>query len=717
MCHLAQPDIYFLVDMSRTVTQDDLASVITFIREFIKEFTVSNADAQFGLATFAAKFKLIFGLNRFTNKKTILEWLLRIPNFTDLGKGTRIGAGLNGLIREIANGQHGRRRNKPLHVVIFADGKSADPVSEPAGRLKTIARSIQIVGVGRGVDKPELETIVHAKKDVIYLKSFQELASERSMVMKSLTDNICPTDACPSYAKQDIIFLVDSSSKMISGESNFMDGVKGAISKTINDIDPSSTGVKIAVVTYDTVAVRVVEFEYSQKARDLRQRLDRGLVVSRSNADQNLGKGLEKILEMAEQIKTSGFRDLLVFENFDFLTTPNIASDDMRKSAKLVIISEGTVSDMGEAMLNVQALREKNIDIAVVSLAEPWTTNWLDMVSDEKYFAYVDRDSVDLRVDIYNALSKIKVDFFYGGCGEKILSPSWLRIVDENESSAEIIWEPMVGLDSYMLSMKTPTEELTIPIEKDQSSYVLTELAPGTQFDIGLSAVKKITEDLPMTSPKPQETTLWTRPTTPVITSESSDEVSAAVTIDPAGDVDQYRVSLHKLSQETYEKDQVIDVRTYTPDEIVKSKKEIVFSHENGISLDPDTEYEVQVIAISGPKESAPETRKIRTRSLDAPVPRDIEVNNVGPLEIFVSWNTDAAVESNMIKIQSPDGVEIYERTDIYQDPGTLRMEYLIDEALEPGTMYNLIMLSKNRFDRVSEQSEPILFSTSMFKN
>merc|ERR1712228_1024538 len=84
MCHLAQPDIYFLVDMSRTVTQEDLASVVTFIREFIKEFTVSNTDAQFGLATFAAKFKLIFGLNRFTNKKTILEWLLRM----DTSRGT-----------------------------------------------------------------------------------------------------------------------------------------------------------------------------------------------------------------------------------------------------------------------------------------------------------------------------------------------------------------------------------------------------------------------------------------------------------------------------------------------------------------------------------------------------------------------------------------------------------------------------------------------------
>ena len=719
MCHLAQPDIYFLVDMSRTVTADDLASVISFIREFIKEFTVSDTDAQFGLATFAAKFKLIFGLNRFTNRGTILDWLLRIPNFTDLGKGTRIGEGLNGLIREIGNPVHGRRRNKPLHVILFVDGRSADPVSEPAGRLKSIARSIQIVGIGRGVDNNELESIVTAKDDVIRLGSFGQLLSEKNMVMKELTDNICPTDACPSFSSQDIVFLVDSSSNMISGENNFMDGVKGAISKLINDINPSENDVKIAIVTYDNLAVRIIEFEFSQRSRELRQRIDSRVLVSRTNSEQNLGKGLEKILEMAEQINTGGFRDLLLFENFDFETTPNIASSDLRKSGKLVIISEGTISDNDEAMKNINFLREKNIDIAAISLDEPWTTNWLEMVSDEKYFAYVDRDSVDLRVDIYNALSKIKVDFFYGGCDKDILSPSWLRIVNEDESSAEIIWEPMVGLDSYMLSMNTPEEgDFSIPISKEQSSYVIPNLTPGTQFDIGLSAVKKITDDLPLKSPTPQETTLWTRPMAPQITSDTTDEFSAKVELEPVDQetqVDLYRVSINQVSQETYDSDQVIDVRTYSPSEITGQGNEIVFSPESGINLEPDTEYEVQVVAIAGPKESTPAIHKIKTRSLDAPIPNNVQVTNVEPLAITVSWDTEPAVASNNIKIQSLDGVEIYESPDIYDDifEDLLRREFLINEGLEPGTVYNLVMFSKNQFDKISEPTEPILFSTS----
>jgi hypothetical protein len=55
--------------------------------------------------------------------------------FTDLGKGTRIGDALNGMIRSISTPFNGRRRDKPLHVIIFTDGKSADPVTEPAERF------------------------------------------------------------------------------------------------------------------------------------------------------------------------------------------------------------------------------------------------------------------------------------------------------------------------------------------------------------------------------------------------------------------------------------------------------------------------------------------------------------------------------------------------------------------------------------------------------
>ena len=90
MCHLAQPDVFFLVDMSRTVTKDEenLPLIFGFIKEFIKEFTISRKDAQFGLATFANQFKVIFNLNEFKTKQDIFKWVSDSIDLVDLGKGT-----------------------------------------------------------------------------------------------------------------------------------------------------------------------------------------------------------------------------------------------------------------------------------------------------------------------------------------------------------------------------------------------------------------------------------------------------------------------------------------------------------------------------------------------------------------------------------------------------------------------------------------------------
>ena len=70
---------------------------------------------------------------------------------------------------------------------------------------------------------------------------------------------------------------------------------------------------------------------------------------------------------------------------------------------------------------------------AVISISDQ-NFDWLQVASDEKHVAEIEKISADPKADVYNALSKIKVDFFYGGCGDNIRSPGWLRSVDEGEN-------------------------------------------------------------------------------------------------------------------------------------------------------------------------------------------------------------------------------------------------------------------------------------------
>ena len=276
----------------------------------------------------------------------------------------------------------------------------------------------------------------------------------------------------------------------------------------------------------------------------------------------------------------------------------------------------------------------------------------------------------------------------------------------------------MVGLDSYMLQMTVidpsgqPELKPLIPISKEESRFVIEDLEPGKKFDIELFAVKKI-EEVPVKSPEPQKTSLWTQPLVPVMVETSTGEFSAAIKIEPkSNDVDKYRFSLRQIAKESYAMDQSIEVLELTPEDLYQAGNEIVFSKETGTELDYNTEYEVEVVAIAGPKQSDPMMVRVKTRGLEAPIPKDVRVSEVGTEEILLSWTPDPAVETYEIKLAEKSGEVIFQKGDIPIDPLAPEMTYKVSESLKPGTKYDIIMLSKNKFDRISAPSEPVTAST-----
>ena len=75
--------------------------------------------------------------------------------------------------------------------------------------------------------------------------------------------------------------------------------------------------------------------------------------------------------------------------------------------------------------------------------------------------------------------------------------------------------------------------------------------------------------------------------------------------------------------------DQSIEVLELTPEDLFLTNNEIIFSKETGTELDYNTEFEVEVVAIAGPKQSDPMTVRVKTRGLEAPVPKDVKVSQV----------------------------------------------------------------------------------------
>ncbi|CAG5104644.1 Oidioi.mRNA.OKI2018_I69.chr1.g1417.t1.cds [Oikopleura dioica] len=661
MCHLTQADVFFLVDMSRTVSEEDLIKVITFIREFIKHYTVSPEDTQFGLAVFAAKYRVVFNLDDFEDKKTLLKSLLDLE-LKSLGKGTALGSAINEIIRTMNYAPNGRRPNHPLHVIIFADGKSADPVEEPASRLKKIAHSVKVVAIGNGVDRSEISSIVHTPEDIVYLKNFNDIEKQTKQLEKSIAENLCPRDACPLFSQQDVIFLIDVSIKMEAQ----LDQVKKAIVDFVEQMNIATSGVRVGLVLFASTSSIAYDLDLQQLPKVIQKVLQSKVTIIPSDS-QNLGQGLRTIVRIAENIQSAGFQELIMkFDGKGFPVGKDYTGIDTReisKRAKIIILSSGFVSDEAEMVLNIADLKE-SADIAVVSFNNNYD---FSSVVDPKNIIEIDTESEEISQEIVKAFGRIKVDMLYGGCENEIISPRWVRVLSENEGEAEIIWEPLVGVDSFLLTKRNDFGQTeTFPINNEDPSFTLSDLEAGSSYDISLTAIKNVDQEQVVRSRNVLPSRIFTKPTAPIMLDYESTEMSAAL-------------------------------------------------KSNDIDLEPATTYVAEVTSVKGPMESDLKKFKFETRSLEAPVPQGVGISTVSNKEATITWKPSDAVRSYSLKIQDMDGEEVFEISDVPAEDLMMTEDgkpaFKVDDILEPGTAYKIIMQSTNEW-KTSEPSDPTIFIT-----
>jgi len=713
MCHLTQADVFFLVDMSRTVSEDDLTKVITFIREFIKHYTVSLDDTQFGLAVFAAKYRVVFNLDDFEDKKTLLKSLLDLE-LKSLGKGTALGSAINEIIRTMNYAPNGRRANHPLHVIIFADGKSADPVEEPASRLKKIAHSVKVVAIGNGVDRAEIGSIVHTPDDIVYLKNFGDIEKQTKQLEKSIAENLCPRDACPLFSQQDIIFLIDVSIKMEAQ----LDQVKKAIVDFVGQMNIATSGVRVGLVIFASTSSIAYDLDLQQLPKVIQKVLQSKVTVIPSDS-QNLGQGLRTILRIAENIQSAGFQELLMkFDGKGFPVGKDYSGNDgqvVPKRAKIIILSSGFVSDESEMVLNIGDLKEF-ADLAVVSFNDNYDfTN----VIESKNIIEIDTESEEVSQEIVKAFGRIKVDMLYGGCENEIISPRWVRVLAEKEREAKIIWEPLVGVDSFLLTKKNDfgvTE--TFAINNQDPSFTLTDLDAGSSYDVSLTSIKNVDNEQTVRSRNALPSRIFTKPTAPIMLDYESTETSALVKVSDLvqNQADLLRVVLKKKNTSPFLDDfEVINVVEFPLEDLVANDFTLDFDQSNGIDLEPATTYVAEVTSVKGPMESDLKKFPFTTRSLEAPVPQEIAVATVSKNQATITWEPSDAVRSYSLEIQDMDGEPVFEISDVPAEDINLtedgKPSFKVDDILEPGTAYKIIMQSTNEW-KTSESSDPTIFVT-----
>ena len=157
----------------------------------IKQLHLSQSGTHSALVLFSYYAYLKIKFSDFYNGKDFQKAVNTLPL---LGSTTRIDRALNLAYNEMFNAANGMRANVPRIVVLLTDGEQTDgdDAISPAEAVKPFHKAgikVIVIGIGPGIKRNELLTIVKSPEDLYFAKSFDQLKS--ASFVGNITDATC----------------------------------------------------------------------------------------------------------------------------------------------------------------------------------------------------------------------------------------------------------------------------------------------------------------------------------------------------------------------------------------------------------------------------------------------------------------------------------------------------------------------------------------------
>ncbi|XP_006867130.1 PREDICTED: tenascin-N [Chrysochloris asiatica] len=249
----------------------------------------------------------------------------------------------------------------------------------------------------------------------------------------------------------------------------------------------------------------------------------------------------------------------------------------------------------------------------------------------------------------------------------QVISPQGLQLLRSTEESLLVSWEPSSDVDHYILSYYPMGKELSgkeIQVPKEQNSYEIHGLLPGTKYIVTLRNVKK------EISSSPQHL-LATTDLAVVGTAWVTDETEHSLDVEwenPPTEVDYYKLRYGPLTGQ-----EVAEV-TVPKSSDPKSRYDIT-------GLDPGTEYKITVVPMRGDLEGKPILLNGRTE-IDGPT--NVVTDRVTEDTAVVSWDpVQAVIDKYVVRYTSIDGEAKETAVDKDQSRAVLT-------DLKPGEVYDV---------------------------
>ncbi|XP_073810467.1 collagen alpha-1(VII) chain isoform X1 [Danio rerio] len=174
VCVGGRLDVVFLVPASRD-RSGLVGPVLSLLASSGGSFTsIGPRDSQMGVVMYSEDPKVRFLLNRHSNSETLLQDILSTP-FNNR-PGNNIGQAMTYARQFLLSAPAGRRSGVPGVVVIIADEKSTDNLSQPAAAVRADGVTVLAVGVGRA-DPSELRLAVTdgSTQNLLYAQDANQL--------------------------------------------------------------------------------------------------------------------------------------------------------------------------------------------------------------------------------------------------------------------------------------------------------------------------------------------------------------------------------------------------------------------------------------------------------------------------------------------------------------------------------------------------------------
>ncbi|XP_051255377.1 collagen alpha-6(VI) chain [Dicentrarchus labrax] len=341
-------DIVFLVDGS--IGSDSFRDVQSLLNKMIKALDIGTNKVQIGLAQDSDQTYPEFLLKDYTEKKSLLAAVERIPY---RGEGKKTGQAITYLLEKYFTPEGGSRANKrvPQIAIVITDGVSTDDVVVPAQNLRK--NGVLVFGIGvRTRNQMGLESIANRPpgRFVFSIDSFQDLQSKTD----SLLQRVCVSmeDQRQALAEKfaDVFFLVDSG----IAQGQFAD-FKSDLTKLITDLDVGSSTNRIGLAQYG----QQTNVEFLLNAHPNRPKTLAAVKRFRLRPQPNRPRNLGAALDYAKaQFFTSGAggRAQKGYRQFLVVVSGKDSDDSVFKEA-YAIKSEGTTLAAMSAGASMDFLR------------------------------------------------------------------------------------------------------------------------------------------------------------------------------------------------------------------------------------------------------------------------------------------------------------------------------------------------------------------------